>query len=442
MREKMTKSELARLVSRIGVFGAVNRGAFDEAFEQPETEEPIDSFTNMLTKNLFGRHYSEATTSVMTYNTVMELESEFIGFRIGIHNIAGTAVTGVKACVAVRDKVDYNTADSLWMAETSLSGGTWIDCTFGGATTATLAPALGTERTSITWSDLIPIPSLARIDGGVRPIIQVRIEFPSGAQYSRPANGIARWRTMTTPRYLRVSRQAVGGVTDKAAYTEVANRETGICIPAVQYYTKKKGKQFLIVGDSIREGVNGTPNGVGAAQLLAYRHSTPDSPIDYFNGAIHAQPPMVYSPRVNDMLDVVKPTHVFYGVWSGNDVAVGGISADALNRARMALANVIGWVRGARTPTNLILDEGTPTSTAYKAVGAADSRRVDFNKWLESFTGLIPAKGFANAVSVGADATGQIQINPAMTADGVHPNLEGYNALADVLEPLVFPSKK
>lgn len=437
----MTKSELARLVSRIGVFGAVNRGAFDEAFEQPEVEEPIDAFTNMLTKNLFGRHYSEATTSVMTYNTVMELESEFIGFRIGIHNIAGTAVTGVKACVAVRDKVDYNTADSLWMAETSLSGGAWIDCTFGGATTATLAPALGTERTSITWSDLIPIPSLTRIDGGVRPIIQVRIEFPSGAQYSRPANGIARWRTLESPRYFRVSKQAVGGVTDKAAYTQVANTEQGICVPAVQYYTKKKGKQFLIVGDSIREGVGATPNGVGAAQLLAYRHSTPDAPIDYFNGAIHAQAPMVYSPRVNDMLDVVKPTHVFYAPWSGNDVAVGGITPDALNRARMALANVIGWVRGARTPTNLILDEGTPTSTAYKAVGAADSRRVDFNNWLRNFTGVITTPGYADAVSVAPDATGQIQINPSLTSDGVHPNGAGQKLLADKYEAVVFPSK-
>ncbi len=401
-------------------------------------DTPNDVRTNVLTKNYFGRHLTDTLTTDHTTGIIMELESDFVSFRIGIHNAADSTVTGVKACVAVRDQIEYNREDAQWAGEYTMSGGTWIDCTFNGAATATLPPRLGPERTSITWSDPINVNSLARIDGGTRPVIMMRVEQPNGSIMSRPANGISNWRLTTSPRYFKASKVAALAVTDKNAWgSQLANTEVGVICPAVQYVTRKAGRQILIVGDSIMEGVNGNPNCVGAAQTVVFRNSTPDNPIDYFNGAIHAQPPLTYAPRVADMLDVINPTQLVYGPWSGNDVAPGGMKPDGLERARAALQMVVRAVRAYKHPLDVVMTEGTPTNPnidSSKKTGANDQIRVDYNARIALFTGFRPTPTYASSLVAGV-LDGQQLLNPSYTVDGVHMNKPGYNVAADQLEP-------
>lgn len=454
----MTEQELSKAITRTGLRGALLSGAFEQTISEDigtavnaaKTEmnaamqaalKNVSSAekTNVLSKNMFGRFDSEVLSTVHTTNIVMDLESHFTGLRIGLHNIHTAAVPGVRVCVAVRDKLDYDNNDARWAGEYQLSGGTWIDCTFDGNVSGTLAPRIAAERTSITWTDIVPVQSLPRTDGGVRPVIMVRVELPNGSVMTRPYNQTYNWRGDQAPRYFRTSKQAVAGVTNKSAFTQLANTEASTICPAVQYYSTKAGRQLLIVADSTLEGIGSTPTCYGAAQQAALTTSTVDNPVDYWNGALHAQVPLTYTPRIADLLPVVNPTHLFYSSWSGNDVAAGGIQDDALMRSRQALSLAMTYIANYKAPVKVVLAEGLPTTTAGRNTGAGDAKRVTYNSWLSTFTGFTPAIGYAQAVSA-ATVNGQVQLDSALTTDGVHPNRAGYDKLAAVIKPLLFGS--
>src|ERR1043165_3106680 len=458
----MTDQELARLISRVGLQGALKSGALDASVREDAAEvagvavnaakseintamqaalKNVSSSekTNVLSKNMFGRFDSEVLSTVHTTNIVVDLEAPFTGLRIGLHNIHTAAVPGVRVCVAVRDKLDYDNNDARWAGECQLSGGTWIDCTFDGSVSGTLAPRIAAERTSVTWTDIVPLQSIPRTDGGVRPIILVRVELPNGSVLTRPYNQTYNWRGDQAARYFRTSKQSVAGVTNKSAFTQLANTEASTICPAIQYYSTKAGRQLLIVADSTLEGIGSNPTCYGAAQQAALTSSTVDNPVEYWNGALHAQVPLTYTPRIADLLPVVNPTHLFYSPWSGNDVAAGGIQDDALMRSRQALSMAMGYLANYKAPVKVVMAEGLPTTTAGRNTGAGDAKRVAYNTWLSTFTGFTPAVGYAQAVS-GATVGGQVQLDSTLTTDGVHPNRAGYDKLAAVIKPLLFGS--
>lgn len=389
--------------------------------------------TNLLTKNLFGRLTAASLAAPYTCQTVMELEADFLGFRVGIPNIHTAAVAGVRVCVALVNQA----IAQAWLIDNAPTT-EWLDVTFSGATSATLPARLGVERPSFTWSDPIELPSIPRIDAGkVRPLVMVRIEIPQGGYRSQPANGISSWRLDTSPRYFKAATQDVLGVTNKSAYTNTLNTEVGVVVPAIQYMTEKRGKQLLISSDSTGEGVGGTPICYAAAQRVAYEASTPDFPVEYFNAAIHAQIPQLYHQRVADLVDVVLPTNVVYSPFSSNDAAAGtGIDENATRRLKTALGNVLAACRKANCRPEITLLEGLPNTTAYRNYGANDAKRVELNAWFNTLTGVRSAVGYAASVS-GATVDGQVQLASNFTADGVHPNAAGYAALADALRPYI-----
>lgn len=230
-------------------------------------------------------------------------------------------------------------------------------------------------------------------------------------------------------------------MSDKAAYTNTTNTEAGVMIPVVQYTSEKAGRQFLISGDSTVEGVGGFPACYGPPQRVAYGASTPDYPIEYYNAAIHAQPPAVYHQRIADLIDIVSPTDVFYSPYSFNDVAAGsGITDPAIGRLKSSLAEALATIRRANRRPDVILLEGIPHTSAVRAVGTGDLKRVALNDWYNTLTGVRVARGYASAVSAGADASGQIQLNSSYTTDGVHLNAAGNAEAALALRPFVkFP---
>lgn len=392
--------------------------------------------TNMLTKCLFGRLTPQQQTEDYTCQTIFELEADFLTFRVGIPNIANVPVENVRVCVGVTDQA---TAPN-WMIELNPSSG-WMDVYFNGEMPVTLPPALGQERWSITWSDPIELPSIPRTDGGIRPLVMVRIEVPNGGVVSVPTNGIAQWRSSeVTPRYFKAAKQAVLGVTDKYAYTNTTNSEQGMFIPLFQYTTYKEGKQILLNGDSTVEGVGSLPMCYGAVQRVAYEASTPDFPIEYFNAAVHAQPPSIYHKRIADVIDDVKPTHVVYQAWSGNDVKPEGIGDDAVRRLKTYLGEALRSIRRGEARPDIVLLEGLPTTPEFKNTGANDAKRVELNEMLQTITGTRAAAGYAAAVSGPKLESGQIPMRADLTSDGAHPNSAGYELLKAAARPyFTFP---
>lgn len=175
----------------------------------------------------------------------------------------------------------------------------------------------------------------------------------------------------------------------------------------------------------------------GGIQRAVYELSTPDRPLEYFNAALHAQAPDLYSRMLADHINAVRPTIVTYSPWSGNDVTAGtGISTAALRRLRGSLGRVFATLQASGQRPVLLLPEATPVNTGYRAVGANDQARRDYNAtWLPRVSGGIVIKGFAAAITGGRDAAGQDQIRDGATGDNVHLNDFGHDLLKDTVKP-------
>lgn len=391
----------------------------------------IATGTNVLTKHLFGRMKTQDAANAITFNMQIELESPFMGFRIGIPNIHTAAVTGVKACVGLSAAAPA----ANYVVQVTPEGGEWIDCTFNGAASVDLPAQIAAERYSMTWSDLIYLPSVARTDVTTgRPIVMVRIEYPAGSKVTTPYNDLYYWRTNGARIYC-CSNQEVQGVTTKANFTQNNVYSSGgdakAVVPAIQYTSLTRGHQAMIVGDSIAEGLGGNVRDYGALQRACYELSTAVRPIEYFNAGLHAQVPEVFSRMVDDHVDRVRPTVLLYAPWSINDVAVGGIATAALRRAKGNLARLMATLQSKGQRPLLVLAEALPCNTAYRAVGANDSIRRDFNAtFLPSISGATVLTGYAAAITGTRDSSGQDQMKAgAVGSDNVHPNDTGYDLL-------------
>ena len=386
--------------------------------------------TNILTKGLFGRYNSFTTSSDWTTNIVMELESDFTALRIGVPNALPTQVNGIRVSVGVLAA----SVPQAWLVDINPTGG-WVDATFNGASSLNAPASIAADRYSLSLTDWLNIRSIPRTDGGIRPLIIMRIEYPNGSLPSVPYLGTSNWRQPTAPRVMKTSVQTVLGVTNKAAYTQTTNAEGSVVVPVVQYISKKKGRQGFIVGDSTKEGVGSNPNGYGAVQMSSYELSTPDNPIEYFNAGLHGQGPAVYSKRLADMGSFVKPTFVTYSPYSVNDTAVGGLTSDQIGRIYTSLADFMNEMRNHPNAT-LILTEPLPNNPAFRNTGAGDQKRRDLIADLATFD-VIVAQGYAAAFSGSQDANGQTLIATGLSSDNVHPNLAGYQALAQIIKPIV-----
>lgn len=151
--------------------------------------------------------------------------------------------------------------------------------------------------------------------------------------------------------------------------------------------------------------------------------------MEYFNAALHAQVPEVFSRMLDDHVERVRPTVLFYAPWSVNDVAAGGITTAALRRAKGNLARVMSTIQAKGVRPLVVLPEALPCNTAYRSVGTNDSLRRDFNAtFLPSLSGAMPLTGYAAAIT-GARTAGQDQMKDGSTGDNVHPNDVGHDLL-------------
>lgn len=410
------------LMARGGALNDVQ--LLNEKLKRPKT-------TNVLTKRSFGM--MKAITPAaggFTQIVQMELETDFSMVRIGLPNLHSAAVAGVKVQVAVVNQwISGN-----WYLAPNPSGGTWIDVTFNGAATGTLAARISAQNASITYTDLIPLKSIARVDsGGVRPLLAVKIQYPDGAVVTGPANDFYQWRAFTNTygRLMRVSGQSVLGIDTPASYTTTATIDTNACVPVVEYHTHNAGRQVMLLGDSTVEGTGGTQRAWGAVQRVTTSLSTPDNPIEYYNLGMHGQGANTFMAAYDAFQPTVKATAIFAAPLSVNDIAVGGMNYLAYNAARAAIDKLVD------SKADVFILGALPCNPAFRDVGANDSKRIDFNWYLAQLRMFTFVEGYVEEFSGVVDGDGQMQIKAGLTADNVHPNEAGYEVLKLVVKPYV-----
>lgn len=399
---------------------------YDELEERDRLNGLITTGTNVLTKHLFGRLKTQAAANAITFNMQMEVESHFLGFRIGIPNIHTAAVTGVKACVGVAASAPITNNFQVF---TQPDQNEWIDVTWGGAASVDLPSRAAEEIYSMAWSDMVYLPSIPRNDGGSRPLVCVRIEFPAGSTLSTPFNDVYGWRGLGSARFFRCSNQEVQGVTTKTSFTQnnvvSSGGDTKSVVPAIQYSSITRGHQLMIGGDSIQEGLGADARDYGYIQRAAYEASTMAKPIEYFNAGLHAQVPEVYERLVERHIEQVRPTILSYSPWSGNDVSASGITVAAMRRAKGNLGRLQAFLQSRGLRPLIVIPEAFPS---VRSTGAGDQARRDYNAiTLPSLTGVTILTGLASALTGSRDASGQDFLIPAATGDGTHLNEYGNN---------------
>lgn len=387
-------------------------------------------FTNILTKRSFGRmKVVTPAAGGFTCTTQFEVEAPFGAVRIGIPNLHTAAIAGVKVQVAVGNAW---AGAGHWELPTTPAGGTWINVTFNGAASGSLAARIDANNASITYTDLIPLRSLVRADGG-RPILAVRIQYPDGAIVTCPGNDFYGWRTFTTSgRPMRASSQGVLGIDTPANYTTTTSVDTNVCVPVVEYHTDAPGRQVMLLGDSTVEGSGASSaRAWGAVQRAITEVSTQDKPIEYYNMALHGGGNGAFVPGLNYAFPVVRPSVIFAAPLSVNDIAVGGMNYLAWNGWKNAMDNIVD----KKVETYIM---GTlPFNAAFRDVNANDVHRRDLNAFMSKMLNVTYVEGYVEAFSGPLDGDGQTTIISGLSGDNVHPNDVGYTALKETVKPYV-----
>jgi len=389
--------------------------------------------TNIFTKNLIGRLQVYNPGAAYTVNCTMEVEADYMAIRIALPNISANAANGVK--VSISAGTGFNASSSV--NDVTPPGGAFTAVTWGGAASVNLPARLYADVPSFTYSDLISLKSLARTDGGTRPIICVRVEYPSGVDISIPQHETYGWRGAGIFRQMRAAVQAVLGVTTPTAFTSTVAVDTLAMIPAVQYTSTKTGKQVLFTGDSIAEGYGNGTRSFGATARACVALSTPVNPIEYFDAAQAGQAPLVYSRCIENYQKQVNPTIVVYSPYSINDVPAGGMTATSYANLYTGLGRVLNSAMTSNQQSKLLLLEALPCNPSFRATAAGDQLRRDLNVLLGTFTGMQVMRGYADSISAGQDANGQTLITTGLDIDGAHLSELGYNTAAIPLKQYI-----
>ncbi len=396
--------------------------------------------TRTLTKNLAGRVRTYALPGDFTQHLLLELEAPITSVEIGVPNIHSAPVAGVRVRVAVTNQMPAALGNSALITPS----GAWTAATFAGASSVTLPARIAAERQSMTYTDAINVQSIARTDGGTRPLLMIQIEYPAAAaQASTPQNGIGgapSWFSGagTAGRRLFSATQAVLGITTPGSFTNASTAETTNCvIPAIRYRTRAPGRQILTAGDSTLEGTSVGTTLANPALMAAFALSSPTAPVEVYSVAKHAQPPAIYQASIDDVIAQVRPTHLVYSPYSVNDVSAGGMSVTQL--ARVYHHTGLALSRAEEYELQVLLLEGLPANEAFRDVGANDSIRRTLNDDLQSYVGstVAVATGYAAAISGPLDGDGQTTILAGASDDNVHPNVLGVSLLRPFIQAWV-----
>lgn len=426
--------------------------------------------TNFFTAVRPGRYMlATAFTAITTISGMTTLMArDHHAFSILIPNLGP----------AFNAKVSYSicdTAGSDGVMPVTPSGGSWSAGVSVAVAAGGTSAGLSSETVVFTPSPMVGKKSLARIDSPAqaRCLVAWRVQFPSGVQMTVPNLGSYYWPqdNQAWP-MMKSTSQAVAGVDTPANFTTTAvTAENGAVNPfyvGIQYLSSKWGKQLLIDGDSIAEGLGGNARFFGAVQRSACILSTPDAPIEWFNAAQHAQTPYVYAAEMVQNIAMVKPTAVFYSPYTINSISKSatspGLTTTVKEEMYWGLATLVKCCAALPQQPSIFVSEGLPNSVynssdGYGATtGTNDSLRLAFNTELASFgsdptpilatstglpgisimrQGMTVIKGLAAAWTDPTAVNGQlVPLAASLGTDRTHPNETGF---ASNLEPVYRP---
>lgn len=387
-----------------------------------------------LTKGWMGLLATKANAADYTCHIQTVLEAPPCVVRIGVLNNTSSALTGVKVSVGNANTIGGNNS-SASIAPTG-SGAAWVDGTFGGATSGTIAAGSTVntvDNPNVTWTDWISCPGMDPTDGTVGFPIHVRVEIPAAnttlPMYSR--NDSQGWEdpANVAGRIWRMRSQAVLGVTTKGSFTSTTFDPNGIPI-LIQYIPRDavNGFTFLALGDSTTEGSSATVRNYGWLYRAQRDVSTKDAPVEICNLAIGGASPSRFLNRAESLLPTIKPEVCAFQIFGVN-----AASTPLTNGNIVSMQFAKSRIQAVCSDYDIypVLLTGLPTNPAAKNWGASDALRVAYNAANNRASSKYAVLDLASALSGETDANGQVNIKAGLVvSDNLHPSDAGHEALA------------
>lgn len=371
-----------------------------------------------------GRMGTYDNTSVTTFQVACELPQHFDAVQVIFANtqtrFSDYAVT-VKAGV-VADIADINT-----------SGSGFVLLPKGTQQRVGLQVSPGSSRIGYTYTDMVTLPSVARTDGGVKPLLVVRAYMGANPTLPVVGNGtdsFTNWASRTDGLKWIMRAEAGDATTTFTSTTNISQSP----IVGVRFLARGRVVNVVGVGDSITDG-RGTYLGEGFILPACQELSSDRLTVCYSNAGWSGQNTGMFFERAIDIVQSeLRPDVLVIPAHSPNDetttITAAGVAAGVTRRGRV-LAECAKY--GVRPVIWTML----PVNTAVNPYGSSDSLRVALNAEAVALAsrGVLVADT-STAVS-GDISGGQVQLAAGTNTDGIHPNSAGNAILADVLKPVL-----
>lgn len=353
-----------------------------------------------------------------TYSEAIALESHFDAIQIGIAN---DRTTGTITCGPVKVSTPAVYGDG------NNSAGTWANVTFSGSPTVVLPNATDAADPTVTFSDWIPISSVARTDiAGGFPLLFVRSLMPaSTTTFPVAFTGVTStaWATKSDGRIWGSHRQIGDQVSTPSGFNVVTETSAHI-VYAVRFRSRGKVVTVAGFGDSNMAGSNAggaTLYGDGFLTRAGAALSSATRPVSIGNFGWGGQTSAQFIKRAERLIPLIQPDIAVYTGFTPND---GTPSAASNNLARQNVARFIAVCQANNVVPVLV--NGLPSSgSGYTS--PQDAFRKTYNAELAAYPGTLVVD-VSTAVGDGAAPE---NFRAGLSSDQVHGN-DSANTLASV----------
>lgn len=385
----------------------------------------------------FGSAQNSATYNQTTglsalsgsYGIKIEAESDFDAVKIVWVNRAGNAINNCTALVGVSETAATDTNNNISQpviggtaygqlaAAGSING--WRSVTWGGASSVNIGSAASAAQYAI--SDWIPLSSIARTDGGTRPLLMVR------GQHDGSVDG--NFAFLNTA---HCANNRTASAANRGRIVQTSSTTTGVSVPANTgglsnnafeifpiFRYRKPSLSVMVAGDSTEQN-----DALVSATLTSWGWrgccdaSSTSRPVNYLNFGCSSKTSAEYWARTQEAITAgVVPDVLVIGPASVND---GYSNLDrTFETARSRALEIIEYVRtkGVRFVCFIPL-------LPYNSNNASqDGYRTAFNTLLGTLAASNPGVSVLSFPGLGDGATPERWVSAMNnSADGIHPN--------------------
>lgn len=367
------------------------------------------------TRKPFSQLFDVTPVAGATFHQAQMMPGAFSAAR-AIYLNHSTSLSGVKAAFA---------PSSVW-GNGYEADGTWVDATFGGATTGTI-PAGSISGLNATygvlatdWSELTSL--------GTQHILMCRT-YAAGNLPSLSVDSarVTSYNTIAPGlQFGTWSRQSFDGVADKPGFSSPAPTASSRVCPAIlQVRTRKRGLSIMGIGSSnfMGQGTTSDNNSFGfqaVKSLLAEGF-----PCSWTNEGIAGTTSANWLVRFNGLVDVVLPDVALINTWTTND-------GDTAAAAQAGISRTFAIAEACLQKGIVPILVTAPPHIGNTVV--TDAHRIWANTQAREATGLL----VADIDAVLSDGATPARLVPAYNSgDGTHLNDAGAAAAAAVILPLL-----